>query len=40
MSEETTNKDAGDGAADALAATAIISIVVLALYLWLSGMPT
>ncbi|MFV8817289.1 methionine synthase [Haliea sp. E17] len=40
MSEEHTNKDAGDGAADAIAATAIISIIVLTMYLWLSGMPT
>ena len=32
------NQDS-DGAADAVAATAIISIIVLALYLWLSGMP-
>ncbi|WP_460588109.1 methionine synthase [Haliea atlantica] len=28
-----------DGSADAIAATAIISIVVFSLYLWLSGMP-
>lgn len=40
MSEETNNKDAGDGAADALAATAIISLVVLTMYIWLSGMPS
>ncbi len=40
MSEEHSNKDAGDGAADAIAATAIIAIVVLGLYLWLAGMPT
>lgn len=33
-----TNKN--DGAADAIAATAIISIVVVALYLWLAGMPS
>lgn len=33
----STNKD--DGAADAIAATAIISIVVVTLYLWLAGMP-
>jgi len=39
MSEESANKHAGDGAADAIAATAIISIVVLAAYLWLAGMP-
>ncbi len=28
-----------DGSADAIAATAIISIVVFGLYLWLAGMP-
>jgi|TARA_R100000005_G_scaffold26336_3_gene11715 membrane protein involved in colicin uptake len=28
-----------DGMADAIAATAIISIVVFALYLWLAAMP-
>ncbi|WP_213004053.1 methionine synthase [Parahaliea maris] len=28
-----------DGSADAIAATAIISIVVFSLYLWLGGMP-
>lgn len=39
MGEDNTNKDVGDGAADAIAATAIISIVVVAMYLWLSGMP-
>ena len=40
MSEESNNQDAGDGTADAIAATAVISIVVLTLYLWLSGMPS
>lgn len=40
MSEDINKKDAGDGAADAVAATAVISIVVLAMYLWLSGMPS
>ncbi len=39
MSEEV-NKDAGDGRADAMAAIAIISVVVLTLYIWLSGMPS
>jgi len=28
-----------DGAADAIAATAIMSVVIIALYFWLSGMP-
>ncbi len=40
MSEESNNQDTGDGTADAIAATAVISIVVLTLYLWLSGMPS
>ncbi|WP_206046794.1 methionine synthase [Mangrovimicrobium sediminis] len=40
MSEENTNKDAGDGAADAIAVTAIISLIVVAMYLWLGGMPS
>lgn len=29
-----------DGRADAIAATAIISLVVFAMYMWLSGMPS
>jgi hypothetical protein len=29
-----------DGAADAIAATAIISVVILTMYIWLSGMPS
>jgi hypothetical protein len=29
-----------DGTADAIAATAIVTIVVFSLYLWLSGMPS
>ena len=32
-----TNED--DGMADAIAATAIITIVVIASYLWLAAMP-
>lgn len=34
------DKTSKDGSADAIAATAIIAIVVLALTIWLSGMPT
>jgi len=34
------NSDNSDGSADAIAATAVISIVVFGLYLWLSGMPS
>ena len=29
-----------DGRADAIAATAIISLVVFGMYMWLSGMPS
>jgi hypothetical protein len=39
MSEETNQSSDADGTADAIAATAIISLVVFSLYLWLSGMP-
>jgi len=38
MSDQANHNS--DGTADAIAATAIISIVVFSLYLWLSGMPT
>jgi hypothetical protein len=38
MSEQSNNHQ-GDGVADAFAATAIISLVVLSLYVWLAGMP-
>ncbi|MBN7797699.1 methionine synthase [Parahaliea mediterranea] len=37
MSKQTSEYN--DGGADAVAATAIISIIVFSLYLWLSGMP-
>lgn len=40
MSEDTSNKDADDGTADAIAATAVISLVILTMYIWLSGMPS
>lgn len=40
MTEETNNHDAEDGSADSIAATAVISLVVLTMYLWLSGMPS
>ncbi len=39
MSEDINEKD-DDGTADAIAATAVISLVVLTLYIWLSGMPS
>ena len=40
MSEQQDLERGADGVADAIAATAIISIVVFTLYLWLSGMPS
>jgi len=40
MSDETQEPQNGDGAADAFAATTVIAVVVLALYIWLSGMPS
>jgi len=40
MAENPNSKHSGDGAADAFAVTAIIAIVVLAMYVWLSGMPS
>lgn len=39
MSDDLNPKHAGDGLADSIAVTAIITIVVLAMYVWLSGMP-
>ncbi|MFT6285480.1 MAG: hypothetical protein ACJA09_000215 [Alcanivorax sp.] len=38
MSEEFSRE--GDGPADAIAVTALISVAVLALYIWLSAMPS
>lgn len=40
MSEDTNQDREGDGVADSIAATAIITVIVYGLYLWLSGMPT
>lgn len=40
MSDQVNQERAADGVADAMAATAIITIIVLGMYLWLSGMPT
>lgn len=40
MSEHTDSKRDEDGRADAYATTAIITIVVFGMYLWLSGMPS
>ena len=40
-SEETTmsRSNLSDGTADAIAATAIIAVVTLGMYIWLSGRP-
>ncbi len=40
MSENSNVKRDGDGVADSIAVTAIIALVVLTMYVWLSGMPT
>jgi hypothetical protein len=40
MSEQQDLERNSDGVADSIAATAIISIVIVTLYLWLSGMPS
>ncbi len=40
MSEQLDQDRDADGRADAWAATGIITLVVLTLYLWLSGMPS
>ncbi len=40
MSDPTNQERDADGVADACATIAIISLVVLTMYLWLSGMPT
>jgi len=40
MSEQQDLETQADGTADSIAATAIISLVVLTLYIWLSGMPS
>ncbi len=40
MSDEINTERDPDGAADAVAVTAVIALIVLAAYIWLSGMPT
>ncbi len=40
MSDSQDLERKADGAADAIAATAIIAIVIVTLYFWLSGMPS
>ena len=40
MSNDAQHEQDSDGVADSIAATAIITVVVFGLYLWLSGMPS
>jgi hypothetical protein len=40
MTDKFNQDRADDGVADSLAVTAIITIVVITLYYWLSGMPS
>jgi hypothetical protein len=40
MSDQTNKERSADGAADAIAVTVIIAIIVTTMYVWLSGMPT
>ena len=40
MSEELNREREADGIADSIAATAIITVVVVAMYIWLAGMPS
>ncbi len=40
MADKLNQERDADGTADALAVTAIIAIVVFAMYYWLSGMPS
>jgi hypothetical protein len=39
MSDNLNQERDDDGAADAIAATAVIAIAVLTAYVWLSGLP-
>ena len=40
MAGDPNSERREDGIADAIAATAIVAVVVFAVYLWLSGMPS
>lgn len=40
MSDDMNAEREADGVADAIAATAIISVVIFTMYLWLSSMST
>lgn len=35
-----TQKDSGDGRADAIATTAVVCIIIATVVFWLSGMPS
>tara|TARA_R110002124_G_scaffold61822_3_gene169155 strand:+ start:2461 stop:2592 length:132 start_codon:yes stop_codon:yes gene_type:complete len=39
MSDQPNDERAADGAADAIASVLIITIAVVTMYIWLSGMP-
>lgn len=40
MSDEVTRERESDGVADAIAVTAIMTVIVVTMYIWLAGMPT
>ena len=40
MSDEVNGEREADGVVDAMAVTAIITLAVLGMYLWLAGMPS
>ncbi len=39
MSDKINAERESDGMADAIAVTSIIAVIVLTMYIWLSGMP-
>ena len=40
MTDDSDRERDADGIADSIAATAIISVAVLIMYIWLAGMPS
>lgn len=40
MTEDSNKDREADGVVDSIAATAILTVVVYGMYLWLSGMPS
>ncbi|MCB1707696.1 MAG: methionine synthase [Halioglobus sp.] len=40
MSDKPHSEREADGVADAIAVTAIMGVIVLTMFIWLSGMPT